>query len=285
MVKRKPRTLFIKKNIQKKRYQYREKLRPIKFKKKYFEFNYIDIEISDLEEGFENYKIINLSDLHLGQWLNANLLKGVINMVNQEKPDLLVLTGDYVSYLIDEFEKPLEDCLKEISPDITTLAVLGNHDHWMGAQTIKKVLKNANIKDISNDVVTITKNTENKESVLHIAGIDSYMLKKDRLDIVMEKLPEEGPAILLAHEPDFAKISSKTNRFILQISGHSHGGQVLIPGIGPILRGSKSYNYPIGLYEVGNMIQYTNKGLGTNFFWTRINCKPEITVFTLKKKN
>jgi hypothetical protein len=285
MVKIKPRTLFIKKNIQKKRYQYRGKIRPVKFKKKDFEFKHITVEIPNLEEGFENYKIINLSDLHLGQWLTSKHLKGIINLVNREKPDLLVLTGDYVSYLIDEVEKPLEDCFMGISSEIQTLAVLGNHDHWLGADKIKKILENANIRDISNDVFTITKKTGNKKSVLHIAGVDSYMLNKDRLDIVMKKLPDNGPAILLVHEPDFAKISSKTHRFALQISGHSHGGQIIIPGLKPIIRGSKSYKYPLGLYKVEDMIQYTNKGLGTNLFWTRINCKPEITIFTLKKKN
>ena len=284
MVKTKPRTLTIKKNIQRKRYHYRKKIRPIKFNKKNFEFRYINIEIPDLEEGFENYKIINLTDIHLGQWLTSKHLNGVINLVNREKPDLLVFTGDYVSYLIDEIEKPLENCFKNISPEIQKLAVLGNHDHWMGADRIKKILKNANIKDISNDVITIEKEYQNKKSVLHIAGVDSYMLAKDRLDIVMDKLPQEGPAILLVHEPDFAKISSKTHRFALQISGHSHGGQFIIPGLKPIFRASKGYKYPLGLYNIDNMILYTSKGLGTNFFWTRINCKAEITVFTLKKK-
>ena len=284
MVKTKPRTLIIKKNIQRKRYHYRKKIRPIQFKRKNFEFKHITVEIPNLGEGFENYKIINLSDIHLGQWLTSKHLNGVINLVNREKPDLLVLTGDYVSYLIDEIEEPLETCFKNISPEIQTLAVLGNHDHWMGEDRIKKIFKNANIKDISNDVITIKKQSGNNKSVLHIAGVDSYMLGKDRLDLVMDKLPEYGPAILLVHEPDFAKISSKTHRFALQISGHSHGGQVVIPGLKPIIRASKSYRYPLGLYKVEDMILYTSKGLGTNFFWIRINCKPEITVFTLKRK-
>ena len=91
MVKTKPRTLIIKKNIQRKRYHYRKKIRHIQFKRKNFEFKHITVEIPNLGEGFENYKIINLSDIHLGQWLTSKHLNGVINLVNREKPDLLVL--------------------------------------------------------------------------------------------------------------------------------------------------------------------------------------------------
>jgi hypothetical protein len=108
------------------------------------------------------------------------------------------------------------------------------------------------------------------------------MLNKHRLEVVMEKIPEEGPAILLAHEPDFADVSSTTGRFSLQISGHSHGGQFVIPGLGTIIRGPHFIRYPLGKYQVNNMIQYTSRGLGTNIFWFRINCDPEITIFTLK---
>jgi hypothetical protein len=93
----------------------------------------------------------------------------------------------------------------------------------------------------------------------------------------------DTPSILLAHEPDFANQSSQTNLFDLQISGHSHGGQFIIPKVEETpFRGPNSINYPVGIYKVGNMIQYTSKGLGTNSFRIRINCKPEITIITLK---
>jgi predicted MPP superfamily phosphohydrolase len=103
------------------------------------------------------------------------------------------------------------------------------------------------------------------------------------LDKVIAKMPKNIPNILLAHEPDFAKESSQTNLFDLQISGHSHGGQFIIPKFETTpFRGPNSTKYPVGLYKVGNMIQYTSKGLGTNSFRVRINCKPEVTIITLK---
>ena len=124
---------------------------------------------------------------------------------------------------------------------------------------------------------------------LNISGVDSLTVGADDLDKVLEKLPHDGASILLVHEPDFAKISSKTNRFDLQMSGHSHGGQLVIPGVKTTpFRCSYSIKYPVGAYKVNNMIQYTSKGLGTNSFWIRVNCKPEITQFylkTTKRKN
>jgi predicted MPP superfamily phosphohydrolase len=86
----------------------------------------------------------------------------------------------------------------------------------------------------------------------------------------------------LAHEPDFADISAKTNRFSLQLSGHSHGGQFVIPKLGTPFRGNGFWKYPLGRYQVKEMVLYTNRGIGTNAFWIRVNCAPEITVIDLQ---
>ena len=124
------------------------------------------------------------------------------------------------------------------------------------------------------------------EDKLNLAGVDSCTVCADNLDEVLRKLDEDYPTILLAHEPDFAMESSLTKRIDLQISGHSHGGQFIIPKFETTpFRGPNSTKYPVGLYKVGEMIQYTSKGLGTNSFRIRINCKPEITIITLKTKN
>ena len=282
MEEKTPRAMALRKKIQKTMTKYREKVSQSEFKTQDFELIPIDVKIPGLKPVFHNYKIINLSDIHLGQWITPNHLEGIVDLVNLQKPDMITITGDFVSYLIDEVEKPLERSLKRLKPDDASVAVLGNHDHWLGAEKIKSILKKCGIKDVSNDIFTLKKTNNGKSGILHVAGVDSVMLNKHNLDRVMEILPSEGPAILLAHEPDFADVSSITGRFNLQISGHSHGGQFIIPGIGTIIRGPHFIKYPMGKYNVGNMIQYTSRGLGTNIFWFRINCPPEITIFNLK---
>ena len=258
---------------------------PTKFKPELFDLVNVNVKINDLPFTFHNYRIINLTDIHLGQWISPEYLNGVTDYVNSLNPDMITLTGDYVSYILEGYEDDLLDSFKKLKAKDGKYAVLGNHDHWAGAEEIRKILKKSNIVDLSNDVFTIEKDGEK----LNISGVDSLTVGADDLDKVLEKLPHDGASILLVHEPDFAKISSKTNRFDLQMSGHSHGGQLVIPGVETTpFRCSYSIKYPVGAYKVNNMIQYTSKGLGTNSFWIRVNCKPEITQFylkTTKRKN
>ena len=250
-----------------------------KFKPNLFDLVDVDVTIKDLPFEFHNYRIVNLTDIHLGQWISPEYLSGVVDYVNSINPDMITLTGDYISYILEGYEDALLDSFKRLKAKDGKFAVLGNHDHWADAEKIREILKDSDIVDLSNDVYTLEKNGE----TLNISGVDSCTVGADNIDEVLEKLPDDGASILLAHEPDFAKISSETNRFDLQMSGHSHGGQLVIPGVKTTpFRCSYSIKYPVGMYKVKNMVQYTSKGLGTNSFWLRINCKPEITLFYLK---
>lgn len=281
----KPKALKVRQGIQELMTGSRELMFDVDFDENKFELVKLNIGMRKLDPVFDGYKIVNLCDIHLGQWMSPKIFEGVVDSVNSLKPDLITLTGDYVSYILDKYEKPLEHAFKRLKAKDAKVAVLGNHDHWLGEDKIRNILKKSDIIDVSNDVYTLKRNTDKGERMLNIAGVDSYMLGKDNIQKVLKKLPTEGPAILLAHEPDFASISSKTKRFTLQISGHSHGGQFIIPGTETtLLRGAYSTKYPVGKYKVGNMLQYTSKGLGTNVFWMRINCKAEITEFTLQSQ-
>ncbi len=253
-----------------------------KFSEKKIDFVEIDIELNKLGWNFHNFKILNITDIHLGQWITPEYLDELVDYVNTLNFDLIILTGDYFSYIMEDYEDSLEKSLKKLKAEYGKFGVLGNHDHWMDANKIREIFKKSDIVDLSNDVYTLKKGGD----CLNIAGVDSCTVCADNLDQVLEKLPKNIPTILLAHEPDFAKESSKTGRFDIQISGHSHGGQFIIPKFETTpFRGPNSTKYPVGLYKVGNMIQYTSKGLGTNSFRLRINCKPEITIITLKSKN
>ena len=257
---------------------FRDKLGIHEFDARDFEIVNLKVSIPDLDPSFNDYRIVHISDIHLGQWISAKRIEGVVNLVNKLKPDLVAITGDSVSYVVNEPVLDMLRFLKNLKPKDVTVAVLGNHDHWVGADEIRKVMDESKIIELENDVYTLRRG----DARLYIAGVDSITLEKQDLDAVLRKLPSSGPAILLAHEPDFADESAATGRFSLQLSGHSHGGQMIIPGIGTPFRGSEFRKYPLGEYQVGNMVQYTNRGLVTNVFWIRINCPPEITIIRLQ---
>lgn len=248
------------------------------FKEKDFQVVNHSVCIPGLDPAFQGYRMVHISDIHMGQWITAERLEGVVDLINLQGPDLVAITGDFVSYALDPIADDMALALKGLRPRDAAVAVLGNHDHWMGPEKIREIIRESHIIDLCNDVFTLSRD----DAVLHIAGLDDVMVNQHRLDLVMEKLNSlVGPAVLLVHEPDFADISSRTGRFSLQLSGHSHGGQIVLPRIGTPIRAPHFWKYPLGRYKIGDMVQYTNRGLGTNLLWSRINCPPEITVFTL----
>jgi predicted MPP superfamily phosphohydrolase len=158
------------------------------------------------------------------------------------------------------------------------VAILGNHDYLTDVKIVRRCIREGGVTELINDVLTLKRG----DAALHVAGIDDVMEGRSRLDLVLQKLPESGAAILLAHEPDFADVSAATGRFDLQLSGHSHGGQIGVPLLRRLVLPPFSQRYTGGLYEVGGMIQYTNRGLGFVHLRLRFLCRPEITVFTLR---
>lgn len=258
----------------------RTKMNRGKFRPEDFAVVYEEIETNKISKEFDNYKIVHITDIHLGQWITPEKLLGLVHMINKLNPDLIALTGDYVSYSADNELFYLKTCLKKLMPKDVTVSVLGNHDHWTNPDKIRKTLKESGVINLDNDVYIIKRHNQ----YLQIAGVDSITVHRDNIKKVLEKLKDNEPAIMLAHEPDFADTTAATDKFILQLSGHSHGGQIQIPQIGTPIRGSNFKKYPLGRYQLKNMVQYTNPGVGTNVFWFRINCPPEITVITLKRK-
>jgi predicted MPP superfamily phosphohydrolase len=236
------------------------------------------LKLPNLNANFDGFRLIHISDIHMNSWMHRKRLEQVIRLVNAQRPDLLVLTGDFISDHASQHETDLVSAFSQVRTKYGAAAVLGNHDHWADAQMVRRVFKASGIRDLSNTYFTL----ERDGAQLHIAGVDDVIEKLDRLDVVLDSLPENGCAILLAHEPDYANISSACGRFDLQLSGHSHGGQVVLPIIGSPFLPPLGQLYPSGLYQVREMYQYTNRGLGMTAFHLRLNCRPEVTVLTLE---
>lgn len=239
----------------------------------------VTIPISNLPESFEGYRIAQIGDIHVGSWISQAQLQYVVNLINAQSPDLVVITGDYVTHgdvrpLMDRLIQPLS----QLSAPDGVISVLGNHDHWTNAGLVREALQTSNIHELRNTSVVL----EREAGKLAIAGMDDVWEQQHDLDRTLASLPEaDVPAILLVHEPDFADESAASGRFALQVSGHSHGGQVRLPFIGAPILPRYGRKYPIGQYKVRDMIQYTNRGIGMVFPTVRFGCPPEITVFTL----
>lgn len=251
----------------------------IQFEIQWFKRTKIRLPIRDLGPEFEGLRIVHLSDLHLGPWISYERFTEVIDMALEQHPDLVLITGDFI-----DRETPRElvpkyvELLTLLSAELGVFAVLGNHDHWQDADLVRQILADSGIVDLSNRVVTF----ERGDSQLHLCGLDDYMVGEQDLEAVLRGLPEQGCALLLVHEPDYADISAATGRFALQLSGHSHGGQVYIPFYGAPITPDFARNYPRGLYEVDGMALYTNTGIGMVRPYVRLNCRPEVAVFTLE---
>ena len=213
------------------------------------EIKEVNLKLPRLGRSFSGLRIVQISDLHFGGWMTTEYLIDILQKVLDLSPDLAVITGDFVMGYDNHYEPhiienlgQLAAALKMLSGHVPTLGVLGNHDYWFNHTSIRQMLRQAGVLELNNSVHTLERSRE----VLHLAGVDDVMERHARLDQVLSRLPDEGCAILLAHEPDFADISARTGRFDLQLSGHSHGGQVVLPLIGPPVLPYLAQEIPLG---------------------------------------
>jgi uncharacterized protein len=246
-----------------------------KIEPNWLDITQIEVKLPKLDQAFAGYRIVQITDLHAGDGINRANLERVVEVINAQNPDLIVITGDHVSRKPKQHIEFL-DTLAKLHPRDRTLSVLGNHDVYNDPAPIRAAIQKAGITLLENTIYTIKRG----DATLHIAGVGDVFAQEAKLDQVLAQLPQTGAAIMLAHEPDFADDTAATGRFGLQLSGHSHGGQIRIPFYNGYLP-EYARKYPLGRYQVGSMTQYTNRGIGMIKLYARFNCRPEISVFKL----
>ncbi len=259
----------------------------------------VTVAIADLPASLQGTKLVQLSDLHYdGLRLSEDLLAQAIEASNQAEPDLVLLTGDYITDDPDPIH-PLVHRLKHLQSRAGICAVLGNHDlcyHHSKAQ-VTDALTSIGVKVLWNEVAYPL------GSELPVVGLADFWSREFNPAPVMSQLNPNTPCIVLSHNPDSAEPLQQW-RVDLQLSGHTHGGQIVIPGFGaaPVLlqklqpklpksvqrwipyrqyvRVVKHWEWAQGLHQVGKNQLYTNRGLGT-YRPGRLFCPPEVTVITL----
>ncbi len=238
----------------------------------------IPIPIKHLPAAFEGFTIAQLSDIHLLPYTRPEFVKKAVAVANSLNPDLTVLTGDYVWHD--------REAMFELTPIIANLnarygvyGILGNHDYWLDVDLVTQGFRQARIPLLVNEHVPISAGG----NTLVLAGLDDGWSGHPDLDMALDGAPDNAPVILLLHEPDLADKVGPNGRIALQLSGHSHGGQVRLPGTGALILPYLGQKYDFGLYQINDMWLYTNRGLGEISVPFRLNCAPEVTLFTLMR--
>jgi len=258
----------------------------------------LSIPIDGLPQGLSGLRIVQLSDFHFdGMRLAVKLLSETIDRANAFAPDLVMLTGDFVT----DAPEPIYELAQHLSlmqARSGIFAVLGNHDleRPHSRSLIKDVLTRSGIRVLENEVVYPLGED------LAIVGLGDYWSHYFLPKQVMPQIKPDVPRIVLSHNPDTAAILKRW-RVDLQLSGHTHGGQVVLPGIGPVMAYArrcrlsmpkplrklmwhecsevvKHWEWAMGLHRVGENWLYVNRGLGT-YLPGRWNCPPELSCITL----
>lgn len=261
---------------------------------------HLTIPIANLPANLSGTKLVQLTDFHYdGVRLSEGLLFEAIAAANEAEADLIFLTGDFITLET----APIHDLvqrLKNLQSRVGIYAVLGNHDHYLpgGKREVTNALNNAGIRVLYNEA------TYPLGENLALIGLADFWSGDFQPEPVMTSVDLSIPRIVLSHNPDTAE-KLQEYRIDLQFSGHTHGGQIVIPGIGPVYGWLKKISSAIpqwvrnwmpflsvddrvvthwewasGLHRVGNNLLYVNRGLGT-YAPGRLFCPPEVTVITL----
>lgn len=247
---------------------------------------YRELALARWPAALDGYKIAVLSDFHYDPLFSVHPLRAAIPVVNAQKPDLIVLTGDFVSEpsfgqsrrRAAYAAEPCARLLQQMKAPHGLWAVMGNHDAVTDPELITSILRATGIQVLSNQSTPI----ELAGARFWLSGVDDVMQGDSDLDAALAKVPKGEVTVLMAHEPDYADFVSRY-AVDLQISGHSHGGQVRLPFLPPLYEPPMARKYIAGLYKVGPLTLYTNRGLGTVGLPIRFDCPPEITLITLRK--
>ena len=250
-----------------------------------------EVFLRGLPQAFAGMRVVQLSDIHLDNFTEPSFLRRAVERINELKPDAVFLTGDYVtaghwSKMFHNF--PVHHCAVMLNNLECTerYAILGNHDVGVGTKLVTDALTEFGTIVLRNQCVPL----QRAGSTLWLAGVDDPLVGHPDLDLAIppsiRNLPSQ-PVVLLSHAPDYADrvlAHPAAQSVALMLSGHSHGGQVRLPFIGPLVLPTMARKYSKGWYRLDAMQLYVNRGLGTIGIPFRLDCPPEISVFTLRQQ-
>ncbi len=234
------------------------------------------IPIKNLAESIEGMTIVQLTDLHLHPFTQIEHINRAVYLANSLKPDVILLTGDYVWHDARDILE-LAPSLANLNAKYGVFSVLGNHEYKTDPVLVTETFENIGIPVFKNQAIDL----QVGKSLLYLAGIDDGWLGNPDIKKTMQAHRGDMPVVLMAHEPDMIDWYSDDTRINLQVSGHTHGGQIQSAANKPLVRPYLGRKYVQGLHRVNESWVYTSRGIGTTGIPLRRNCAPEVTHLTL----
>jgi len=239
----------------------------------------VDVTVAGLPPPLDGLRVALLTDIHVGMWAQPELAERAVTLANRARPHLAVLGGDLAHDDITDGElKALAAALARLQAPLGVFAVLGNHDYLAGAARVERALTDAGVPVLVNQGRVVARG-------LYLAGLDDGWFGRPDLAAALRGAPRGGARLLAMHEPDYAdQAAAQAPSLGLQLSGHSHGGQIRLPGVGPLILPRMGVRYPLGLQKVdgADLQVYTSRGVGLTGPPVRLFCPPEVTLLRLR---
>lgn len=240
--------------------------------------NTYHIPLRRLPPAFQGFTIVHLTDIHYGSLVPLKLVEYLVERANRLPKDVTVCTGDYVH------KNDLPDPVDEVWPVLAGLrapqgvySVLGNHDHWADARRSMYWLRQSG-QNLRQRAVSF----ERQGQRIWLGGVGDFWEDTPDIDAAFAGVPADECKLVLAHNPDTADLPRQTE-IDLMISGHTHGGQVRLPFIGPLTLPVKNKRYSSGVIETPRQKLFISRGIGWAGLPVRFNCPPEIAVIVLEQ--
>ncbi len=234
----------------------------------------VTITLDRLPKALDGFKIVQLSDTHHSPFTGIEHIKRAVKIANRLRPDIFLLTGDYVSHE-REYIAPVAAVLGKLKSKYGTYACLGNHDHWTDADLVTHLFRGEGINMLINEGLRI----EAPKASFWLAGVDDYMVGKTDLPAAMKGSYPDEMKLLLAHNPIIFREAARMG-IDLTLSGHTHGGQVKVRDDAKRLFPQRKLK--AGLYYRKNSQIYITRGIGTVVVPMRYRCPPEISLLELR---
>lgn len=234
--------------------------------------SHVAAPVANLPAALHGLRLVHLSDIHHSQIVPLRIIEQAVALANEQNPQVAFLTGDFVTNDAS-YAAACARALGRLRAPLGVYAVLGNHDYWTDPTGVANHLRDSGIGVLINEARQLSQH-------LWTAGLDDGWSGRPDVTAALAAVPQGATTILMAHEPDLADLP-RDKPVALQLSGHSHGGQVRLPFTNRPVLPFLAWKYYVGLQRVGETLVYTNRGLGTMqppFIFT---CRPEVAVLTL----